>query len=74
MAVKKLESESPRLAPRYRHANGPESANRSKKLKLGKGTARHDPRALLLATYMTAALPAPPASLDISTKVGSSWA
>ena len=43
-----------------------------KKLKLGKAVARHDPRTLLLASYLTPALPAPPASLDISTKV-SSW-
>jgi len=43
-----------------------------KKLKLGKLTARHDPRALLLATYLTAALPAPPPTCDVSTKV-SNW-
>ena len=43
-----------------------------KKLKLGKLTARHDPRALLLATYLTGALPAPPATCDVSTKV-SNW-
>jgi hypothetical protein len=42
-----------------------------KKLKLGKAVARHDPRTLLLASYLTPALPAPPASLDISTKVPS---
>ena len=40
-----------------------------KKLKLGKLAARHDPRALLLASYLTPALPAPPASFDVSTKV-----
>jgi hypothetical protein len=43
------------------------------KLKLGKQTARHDPRTLLLASYVTPALPAPPASLDLTTKVGASW-
>jgi hypothetical protein len=44
-----------------------------KKLKLGKQTARHDPRTLLLASYITTALPAPPASFDLTTKVGASW-
>jgi hypothetical protein len=43
------------------------------KLKLGKGDARHDPRTLLLATYMTAGLPAPPASFDLTAKVGAAW-
>jgi hypothetical protein len=31
-----------------------------RKLKLGKSGARHDPRTLLLASYVTPALPAPP--------------
>jgi len=44
-----------------------------RKLKLGKLAARHDPRTLLLASYITAALPTPPASTDLTTKVGSSW-
>ena len=44
-----------------------------RKLKLGKGVARHDPRTLLLASYITPALPAPPATFDLSSKVGSSW-
>ena len=39
------------------------------KLKLGKSVARHDPRALLLASYVTPALPAPPASFDLTSKV-----
>jgi hypothetical protein len=30
-----------------------------RKLKLGKGLARHDPRTLLLASYITPALPVP---------------
>ena len=42
------------------------------KLKLGKQAARHDPRTLLLASYLTPALPAPPASFDLTTKV-SAW-
>lgn len=44
-----------------------------KKLKLGKADAKHDPRTLLLASYATAALPTPPASFDLSTKVGAAW-
>ena len=39
------------------------------KLKLGKSVARHDPRALLLASYVTTALPVPPASFDLTSKV-----
>jgi hypothetical protein len=44
-----------------------------KKLKLGKLTARHDPRTLLLASYITPGLPTPPTSLDLTAKVGKSW-
>src|SRR6202790_2804117 len=44
-----------------------------RKLKLGKGVARHDPRTLLLASYVTPGLPVPPASVDLSPKVGASW-
>lgn len=44
-----------------------------KKLKLGKGVARHDPRTLLLASYVTTTLPAPPATADLTAKVGASW-
>ena len=45
-----------------------------RKLKLGKSVARHDPRTLLLASYVTPALPAPPASFDLTSKVGAtSW-
>lgn len=40
-----------------------------KKLKLGKQPVRHDPRTLLFAAYTTAALPTPPASLDLTTKI-----
>jgi hypothetical protein len=43
-----------------------------RKLKLGKSVARHDPRTLLLASYVTPALPAPPASFDLTSKV-KSW-
>jgi hypothetical protein len=44
-----------------------------KKLKLGKSAARHDPRTLMLAAYTTTALPPPPATCDLTKKVGSSW-
>jgi hypothetical protein len=40
-----------------------------RKLKLGKQIARHDPRTLLLASYMTPALPAAPATCDLTGKV-----
>jgi hypothetical protein len=40
-----------------------------RKLKLGKQVARYDPRTLMLASYLTKALPAPPASFDVSSKV-----
>ncbi len=43
------------------------------KLKLGKHPARHDPRTLLLASYATAALPAPPATMNLAKKVKGPW-
>jgi hypothetical protein len=43
------------------------------KLKLGKQAARHDPRALLFASYTTPALPAPPPALNLATKVTGPW-
>ena len=43
------------------------------KLKLGKQPPRHDPRTLLFATYATAALAAPPPSLDLTTKMKLPW-
>jgi hypothetical protein len=42
------------------------------KLKLGKQTARHDPRTLLLASYTTA-LPAPPATFNAAKAVKGAW-
>jgi hypothetical protein len=42
------------------------------KLKLGKQAARHDPRTLLMASYMTTELPAPPPTFDLTSKV-SAW-
>jgi len=41
----------------------------TRKLKLGKQVARHDPRTLLLASYVTHALPTPPPAFDLTTKV-----
>jgi hypothetical protein len=43
------------------------------KLKLGKHPAQHDPRTLLFATYATAALPAPPPSLDLTKNMKVPW-
>ena len=43
-----------------------------RKLKLGKHVVRHDPRTLLLASYLTTSLPQPPDSYDVGTKV-QSW-
>jgi hypothetical protein len=43
------------------------------KLKLGKQSPRHDPRTLLFATYATPALPAPPPSLNLTTKMKAPW-
>jgi hypothetical protein len=42
-------------------------------LKLGKHPARHDPRTLLLASYTTTKLPAPPAKMNLATKVKGDW-
>jgi hypothetical protein len=39
------------------------------KLKLGKQAARHDPRTLLLASYMTTELPVAPPAFDLTSKV-----
>jgi hypothetical protein len=66
MAVKKLEPASP--DGRVAMKSDPTRIDPSK-LKLGKSAARHDPRALLLASYVTPTLPTPPASFDLTTKV-----
>jgi len=72
MAVKKLDTSLPDSRKAVAMRSDPTRVD-PRKLKLGKLTARHDPRALLLASYVTAALPTPPASCDLSTKVGASW-
>lgn len=69
MAVKKLSLPDSRKSVAMR--NDPTQVD-PKKLKLGKQVARHDPRALLLASYISPALPAPPASADLTGKV-KSW-
>lgn len=40
-----------------------------KKLKLGKAAARHDPRTLLMASYVSTGLPTPPPAFDLTTKI-----
>jgi hypothetical protein len=72
MAVKKLDTTLPDSRKAVAMRTDPTRVD-PRKLKLGKLTARHDPRALLLASYVTPALPTPPASCDLSTKVGASW-
>ena len=72
MAVKKLDPALPDSRKAVAMRNDPTRVD-PRKLKLGKGAARHDPRTLLLASYITPALPAPPATCDLTAKVGSSW-
>lgn len=71
MAVRKLDLSLPDSRRGVALRNDPTRVD-PKKLKLGKAAARHDPRALLLASYVTATLPAPPATLDLTSKV-KSW-
>ena len=68
MAVKKLDLSLPDSRRGVAMRNDPTRID-PKKLKLGKGAARHDPRALLLASYVSTTLPAPPASYDLTPKV-----
>lgn len=69
MAVRKLTLPDSRKSVAMR--NDPTRVD-PKKLKLGKQVARHDPRTLLLASYISPALPAPPAGADLTSKV-KSW-
>src|SRR5580704_15820068 len=71
MAVKKLDKAS--ANPRSITMRTDPTRIDTRKLKLGKQAARHDPRTLLLASYLTPALPAPPASCDLAAKVGAAW-
>src|SRR5580704_4536794 len=72
MAVKKLEGTLPASRRSVAMRSDPTRID-PLKLKLRKSTARHDPRALLLASYLTSKLTAPPASFDPRTKVARSW-
>ena len=67
MAVKML-SQLPESRRSVAMRNDPTRVD-PRKLKLGKQVARHDPRTLLLASYVTPKLPAPPAKFDLTTKV-----
>src|SRR5580704_7817183 len=66
MAVKKLDLPEARQGVAMR--SDPTQVD-PRKLKLGKQVARHDPRTLLLAAYLTPALPTAPASFDLTSKV-----
>jgi len=68
MAVKKLDRSLPDSRKAVAMRNDPTRVD-PKKLKLGKSAARHDPRTLLLASYITAALPTPPDNFDLTSKV-----
>ena len=71
MAVRKLDFSLPDSRKDVALKNDPTRVD-PKKLKLGKAPARHDPRTLLLASYATTALPAPPATFDLTGKI-KSW-
>jgi hypothetical protein len=71
MAIRKLDRSVPDSRAGVTMSSDPSRID-PRKLKLGKSTARHDPRTLLLAAYVTPALPIPPASFDLTSKV-SSW-
>lgn len=71
MAVRKIDLSLPDSRKNVALRNDPTRVD-PKKLKLGKQVARHDPRTLLLASYTTTALPTPPASFDLTSKV-TSW-
>ena len=68
MAVRKLDPAAVDARTGVRMKSDPTKVD-PRKLKMGKSVARHDPRTLLLASYVTPSLPTPPASFDISAKV-----
>jgi hypothetical protein len=68
MAVKKIDVSLPESRRSVALRDDPTKVD-PRKLKLGKSAARHDPRTLLLASYITAQLPPPPASVDLTAKV-----
>lgn len=71
MAVRKLDLSLPDSRKGVALRDDPTRVD-PKKLKLGKQGARHDPRTLLLASYITSTLPTPPATCDLTTKI-KSW-
>ena len=68
MAVRKLNTSLPESRRSVAMRDDPTRVD-PRKLKLGKQAARHDPRTLLLASYVTPELPAPPPNFDLTTKV-----
>jgi hypothetical protein len=72
MAVRKLDTHATDAARGLTFKSDPTKID-PLKLELGKLTARHGPRTLLLASYATAALPAPPAALNLTKKVKGAW-
>jgi hypothetical protein len=72
MAVRKIDLSLPDSRKNVAMRDDPTKVD-PRKLKLGKSAARHDPRTLLLASYLTATLPTAPASFDLTSKVGASW-
>ncbi|HYM74562.1 MAG TPA: hypothetical protein VE377_01175 [Candidatus Dormibacteraeota bacterium] len=68
MAVKKLDVSVPDSRRSVALRTDPTRID-PRKLKLGKHVARHDPRTLLLASYITTALPPAPASFDLTGKI-----
>ncbi len=70
MAVRKINLALPDSRKNVALRNDPTRVD-PKKLKLGKQVARHDPRTLLLASYVTPALPPPPAQHDLTSKINS---
>lgn len=71
MAVRKLDLSLPDSRKSVAMRDDPTRVD-PKKLKLGKSTARHDPRTLLMASYVSTGLPTPPANFDLTSKV-SKW-
>jgi len=71
MAIRKLDTASADARQGITMKSDPTRVD-PRKLKLGKAAARHDPRTLLLASYVTPALPTPPAAFDLASKV-KSW-
>src|SRR5260370_19964787 len=72
MAVRKLDPALPDSRQGVAMKSDPTRVD-ARKLTPGKQVARHDPRTLLLASYVTPALPTPPVSFDLTSKVGASW-